>query len=70
MSAHQDPTTVLKSALTLLAPLPVPVTVDTHWQLTDALVKVMLSATEQVVFFTLCLSNILKICLNSLLFRY
>ena len=36
MSAHQDPTTVPKSALTLLAPSPVPVTVDTHWHLIDA----------------------------------
>ena len=35
MSAHQDLTTVLKSVLTLLAPSPVPVTVDTHWQLMD-----------------------------------
>ena len=40
MSAHQDPTTVLKFALTLLAPSPVPVTVDTHWQLMNTLVLV------------------------------
>ena len=38
MSAYQELTTVLKSVLTLLAPSPVPVTVDTHWQLMDGLV--------------------------------
>ena len=40
MSAHQDPTTVPKSALTMLAHSPVPVTVDTHWQLMDTLAMV------------------------------
>ena len=40
MSAHQNPTIVPKSALTLLAPSPVPVTVDTHWQLMDILAMV------------------------------
>ena len=40
MSAHQDLTTVLNSVLTLLAPSPVPVTVDTHWKLMEILAKV------------------------------
>ena len=53
MSVQQDLTTVFKSVLTLLAPSPVPVTVDTHWQLMDTLVKVRFSVTSTCnAFFT------------------
>ena len=35
MNALKDQTTVLRDALTLLVPTPVPATVDSHWQLMD-----------------------------------
>ena len=49
MSAHQDPTSVLKSVLTLLAPSSVPVTVDTLWHLMDALaIKIRILPVEEL----------------------
>ena len=51
MSVEKTLTTVLKSVLTLLAPSPVPVTVDTHWQLMEILAKVKFIAAAHAMIY-------------------
>ena len=63
MSAHQDLTTVLNSVLTLLAPSPVPVTVDTLWHLMEILAKVKFIAAAHAMLYhsTMSMKSIKKI---------